>query len=178
MTEYIDREALIKALEADFNTDWADYASKNNFGKDYIDGVRDEYDDVMKIICQQRNLTDEEAEIYDNWLNAEAEETGLTLVYDDESGTWGEAPEIYGSIAFETQEALEKAVNILNNYKWTSVDEALPIYDGLVLICYNDKTIRLAIYSEDGWYSDEGNPIMEQPDYWVRIPEPPKTTKG
>ncbi|MBO7715137.1 MAG: hypothetical protein J6S85_16330 [Methanobrevibacter sp.] len=58
--------------------------------------------------------------------------------------------------------------------KWISVNEALPIYDGLVLICYNDKTIRLAIYTEDGWYSDEGEPIMEQPDYWVRIPEPPK----
>lgn len=51
--EWIDRKALIKALEADFNTDWADYASKNNFDKDYIDGVRDEYDDVLKIICQQ-----------------------------------------------------------------------------------------------------------------------------
>lgn len=46
MAEYIEREALIKALESDFNTDWADYASK-----DYIDGVRDEYDDVLKIIC-------------------------------------------------------------------------------------------------------------------------------
>lgn len=35
-----------------------------------------------------RNLTDDEAEIYDNWLNEEAEETGMTLVHDDESGTW------------------------------------------------------------------------------------------
>lgn len=61
-----------------------------------------------------------------------------------------------------------------NVSKWISVDEALPIYDGLVLICYNDKRIRLGVYTEDGWYSDEGNPIMEQPDFWVRIPEPPK----
>lgn len=30
-----------------------DYASKNNFDKDYINGVRDEYDDVLKIISQQ-----------------------------------------------------------------------------------------------------------------------------
>ena len=51
--EWIDRKALIKALEADFNTDWADYASKNNFDKDYIDGVRDEYDDVLNVICKQ-----------------------------------------------------------------------------------------------------------------------------
>ena len=54
MAEYIDRKALIKELEADFNTDWADYARKNNFDKDYIDGVRDEYDDTLKIICQQK----------------------------------------------------------------------------------------------------------------------------
>lgn len=58
--------------------------------------------------------------------------------------------------------------------RWISVNEALPIYDGLVLICYNDKRIRLGVYTEDGWDSDEGNPIMEQPDFWVRIPEPPK----
>ena len=49
MAKYIEREALIKELEADFNTDWADYASK-----DYINGVRDEYDDTLKIICQQK----------------------------------------------------------------------------------------------------------------------------
>lgn len=54
MAEYIEKETLIKELEADFNTDWADYASKNNFYKDYIDGVRDEYDDVLKIVSQQK----------------------------------------------------------------------------------------------------------------------------
>lgn len=67
--EWIDRKALIKALEADFNTDWADYASKNNFDKDYIDGVRDEYDDVLTTICKQRNLTDEEAKMYQSPIN-------------------------------------------------------------------------------------------------------------
>lgn len=65
-------------------------------------------------------------------------------------------------------------INVQPVDKWISVDEALPIYDGLVLICYNDKRIRLGVYTEDGWYSDEGNLIMEQPDFWVRIPEPPK----
>lgn len=70
--EWIDRKALIKALESDFDTDWDDYASKNNFGKDYIDGVRDEYDDVLTIICKLRNLTDEETEIYNSRIEAEA----------------------------------------------------------------------------------------------------------
>lgn len=67
-----------------------------------------------------------------------------------------------------------KAADVQPVDRWISVNEALPIYDGLVLIYYNDKRIRLGFYTEDGWYSDEGNPIMEQPDFWVRIPEPPK----
>lgn len=46
MAEYIDREALIKALEDDLNRDgWARFASN-----DYVKGVRDEYSDVLKII--------------------------------------------------------------------------------------------------------------------------------
>ena len=53
MAEYIEREALIKALEADFNTDWNGY-SKVFQNVNYVNGVRDEYDDVLKIICQQK----------------------------------------------------------------------------------------------------------------------------
>ncbi len=67
-----------------------------------------------------------------------------------------------------------EAADVQSVDRWISVDVALPIYDGLVLICYNDKRIRLGVYTEDGWDSDEGNPIMEQPDFWMRIPEPPK----
>ena len=67
MAEYIEKEALIKALEADFSTDWADYASKNNFDKDYIDGARDEYDDVLKIICQQP-AADVQPVIHAHWI--------------------------------------------------------------------------------------------------------------
>ena len=90
MAEYIEKQALIKALEADFNTDWADYASKNNFDKDYIDGVRDEYDDVMEIICKQRNLTEAETEIYNNRLEAEAAD-----VQPVKRGRWEEVPDWY-----------------------------------------------------------------------------------
>lgn len=106
--------------------------------------------------------------------NIANEEQGMTLVYDDESGTWGEAPEIYASIAFDTQEAFEKAVNILNNYKWISVDEALPIYDGLVLAIDKNSTIRLGIYTDLGWTSQFGNPIVTRITHWQPLPEPPK----
>ena len=51
MAEYIEKQALIKALEADFNRSWS---SKPTGVEEYVDGVRDEYDDVLKIICQQK----------------------------------------------------------------------------------------------------------------------------
>ena len=41
----------------------------------------------------------------------------MELIFDDESGTWGEAPETYGCIEFATKEAYEEAVNILKNHK-------------------------------------------------------------
>lgn len=66
MAEYIEREALIKALESDFNTDWADYASK-----DYIDGVRDEYDDVLKIICTMP-AADVQPIRHGHWIHVES----------------------------------------------------------------------------------------------------------
>lgn len=55
MAECIDREALIKALEADFNTDWNGY-SKVFQNVNYVNGVRDEYDDVLKIIREQPTI--------------------------------------------------------------------------------------------------------------------------
>ena len=123
-----------------------------------------------------RNLTDDEAEIYDSWLDEEAEETGLTLVYDDESGTWGEAPETYGSIAFDTKEAFEKALDILKNYKWVSVDEALPPDNKACVVMTKKNGLgvsRLMGRNRIEW-TLFGEPVL----CWLPIPEPPETTKG
>lgn len=49
MAEYISREDLVKAIEADFNKDWGERGTNGDW--DYIDGARDEYDDVLKIVC-------------------------------------------------------------------------------------------------------------------------------
>ena len=50
MPEYINREELIKALEADYNSDWDRLPDTG----DYVEGVRDEYDDVLTIICRMK----------------------------------------------------------------------------------------------------------------------------
>ena len=50
MDEYISKKALLKAVEEDFNKDWGERGTNGDW--DYIDGARDEYDDVIDIICQ------------------------------------------------------------------------------------------------------------------------------
>lgn len=42
---------------------------------------------------------------------------GMELVFDEESGTWGEAPEVYGVINCPTKEDYEYALNAIKSYK-------------------------------------------------------------
>lgn len=54
MAEYISREELIKALETDYNSSWCSKpqgSEEDVEGVRYDEGVRDEYDDVLKITC-------------------------------------------------------------------------------------------------------------------------------
>ena len=103
---------------------------------------------------------------------------GLTLVYDDESGTWGEAPETYGSIAFETQEAFEEALDILKNSRWISCKEQMP-EDGIsVLICSDRGTISKATYDSDMGYFYIADSEFHYNElditHWRNLPKPPK----
>ena len=45
MSEYISREELVEALMADYNYGW-----DNSQDTEYVEGVRDEYDDALTII--------------------------------------------------------------------------------------------------------------------------------
>ena len=104
--------------------------------------------------------------------NIANEEQGMTLVYDDESGTWGEAPETYGSIAFDTKEAFEKALDMLKNYKWVSVYEALPSDNKACVVMTKKNGLgvsRLMGRNRIEW-TLFGEPVL----YWLPIPEPPK----
>lgn len=48
MSDYISRDELIKALETDYNSEWSGV-------DEYVDGARDEYDDVLKIVCGMKS---------------------------------------------------------------------------------------------------------------------------
>lgn len=69
--------------------------------------------------------------------------------------------------------AYKKLKSTLKN-RWISVDEALPIYDGLVLAIDKNNTDRLCIYTELGWLSQYGNPMIAHITHWQPLPEPPK----
>lgn len=58
--------------------------------------------------------------------------------------------------------------------RWISVDEALPIYDGLVLAVDKNNTIRLGMYTDLGWTSQFGNPMVAHITHWMPLPQPPK----
>lgn len=58
--------------------------------------------------------------------------------------------------------------------RWISVDEALPIYDELVLAVDKNNTIRLGIYTDLGWTSQFGNPMAAHITHWRPLPEPPQ----
>lgn len=63
-------------------------------------------------------------------------------------------------------------------FKWVRCEESLPVYDGLVLVTDRDNNIRLGIFTETGWLSQFGNPMMPRPKAWAKIPELPEPIKG
>lgn len=62
MSEYISREELIKALAADYNSGWGHLQDT-----EYVEGVRDEYDDVLTIICRMKGV-DIQPIKYGKWI--------------------------------------------------------------------------------------------------------------
>lgn len=51
MGAYIDKLKLLEQLNADYNGSWEAYASD-----EYIKAVRDEYEDVLDIICSMETI--------------------------------------------------------------------------------------------------------------------------
>lgn len=58
--------------------------------------------------------------------------------------------------------------------RWIKADVSLPVYDGMVLVCDKSKNIRLGIYTDMGWCSQFGNPMMCKITHWQPLPKPPK----
>lgn len=72
---------------------------------------------------------------------------------------------------FDTREAFEIAVNIMKNYKWTSVDEALPPDNKACVVMTKNNGLgvsRLMGRNRIEW-TLFGEPVL----CWLPIPEPP-----
>ena len=74
--------------------------------------------------------------------------------------------------------ALEQYTTDVQPFKWVRCEESLPVYDGLVLVADRDNNIRLGIFTETGWLSQFGNPMIPRPKAWAKIPELPEPIKG
>ena len=73
---------------------------------------------------------------------------------------------------------LDMPVADVQPFRWIKCEESLPVYDGLVLVADKNNNIRLGIYTETGWLSQFGNPMMPRPKAWAKIPDLPETIKG
>ena len=142
MKEYIDKEALIKELEADFNTDWNGY-SKAFYHKDYVDGVRDEYDDVLKIICG----------IGTTEVQPTKEQTELQLAYNEQMIELREAKRLL-KLALEDFKTLGEQVVDMNGY-CSLKDNVCPlcVLGGENMISDNDCQWR---------YADEAMKLLKE----------------
>ena len=103
------------------------------------------------------------------------------VIFDDKSGTWSKAPEIYGSIAFETQEAFEEALDVLKTSKWISCKDEMPEDNVNVLICSNEGIVSKASYTSCIGYFYVANSGLhydkQDITHWQPLPKPPKTKK-
>jgi len=102
----------------------------------------------------------------------------LDLEADQDKGEYSELCENRGA-----RDALDEAIYDIRTLKaadvqpinrWIKADESLPVYGGMVLICDKSKNIRLGIYTDMGWCSQFGNPMMCKITHWQSLPEPPK----
>lgn len=89
MAEYIDREELIKALETDYNSEWSGV-------EEYVEGARDEYDDVLKIVCQQK-AADVQPVKRGHWIEKSEEYYRL---WQDSGRSWEDMPYFVTGLKF------------------------------------------------------------------------------
>lgn len=111
-----------------------------------------------------------------NYISREAVVRYLKGYSDKECNSNSPYGMITSSVLNKVERALSEmpAADVQPINPWISVDEALPIYEGLVLAVDNNNTIRLGIYTDLGWTSQFGNSMVAHITHWQPLPEPPK----
>ena len=81
--------------------------------------------------------------------------------------------------------------------RWIPVEDALPEYDTMVIVCYYGSdcifpmqgetvteaiarqnkvpTVTIGFLDEEGWNGADMFPMMIQPTFWMPLPEPPES---
>lgn len=107
MNDYISREKLIEALAADYNNEW----DGSQASEEYVEGVRDEYDDVLTIICRMKG-TDAQPVRRGRWLEHRA--------------TWIDQPKMEGWFVQAKCSECGICAPVLNRYTKTVAYEYCP----------------------------------------------------
>ena len=91
------------------------------------------------------------------------------MIYFDDDGVARAYDDTYDiTIHCESEEEMQRAVEVINSRKWIPCSERLPNKadhtDDMVLVCYRNGSVRFNTYM-NGWA--QGNPVA-----WMPLPEP------
>jgi len=95
------------------------------------------------------------------------------MVYFDGDGVARAYDDTYDiTIHCESEEEMQRAIEVINSRKWIPCSERLPEHSGIYLVTL---TVAVEKYVVVRWYSQRGGWISdEHPEAWMPLPDPYK----
>ena len=93
------------------------------------------------------------------------------MLYLDDDGVARAYDDTYDiTIHCESEEEMQRAIEVINSRKWIPCSERLPEHSGIYLVTL---TVAVEKYVVVRWYSQRGGWISdEHPEAWMPLPEP------